>query len=77
MTILNMQHTLTPFLIRALSKTEGEKKDREEKETDREREGEEEKEREKRGQTGVEEYEGKGGGSRVCCIDFLAVWHRP
>lgn len=68
-----MQHTLTPFLIRALSKTEGEKREREETETERRREskGGRLRRRER------EEYEGGKKESRVCCIDFLAVWHRP
>lgn len=73
MTILNMQHTLTPFLISALSKTEGEKR-REERQKAREKEvggGNRLRQRE-RG-----EFRGGGEESGVCCIDFLAVWHRP
>lgn len=66
-----MQHTLTPFLIRALSKTEGEKREREETETERRRESKGGRLRRR------EEYEGGKKESRVCCIDFLAVWHRP
>lgn len=69
-----MQHTLTPFLISALSKTEGEKR-REERQKAREKEV---------GGGGTDLGRGRGGNlggggeeSGVCCIDFLAVWHRP
>lgn len=75
MTILNMQHTLTPFLIRALSKTEGEKKKGERRARDREKKrrgaGERLKTRERERNMGGKEE------SRGCCIDFLAVWHQP
>lgn len=69
-----MQHTLTPFLISALSKTEGEKKERGETESERERSGGgggRLRQRERGKCKGGEEESG------VCCIDFLAVWHRP
>lgn len=64
-----MQHTLTPFLIRLGARQ-------------REEKGERQTERENGGWRGgadpgtARKMRGKEE-SRVCCIDFLAVWRRP